>query len=164
MHALPIPELKLLLLIIVANGAPLLGSAIFRHRFDLPVDGGLQLADGRRLIGSHTTLRGILLALLATAGIAPLLGLPWPHGLLIGGMAMLGDILSSFVKRRLDLAPGDRATGLDQLPESLLPLWAVAGFYGLSWLEILLGGLLFMLFDMAASRLLHPLGLRERPH
>ena len=33
-------------------------------------------------------------------------------------MAMVGDLLSSFVKRRLKFQPSSRATGLDQIPES----------------------------------------------
>ena len=31
---------------------------------------------------------------------------------------MLGDLLSSFIKRRIGIAPQGRAAGLDQLPEA----------------------------------------------
>jgi hypothetical protein len=39
-------------------------------------------------------------------------------------MAMLGDLFSGFVKRRLGMGPSDKALGLDYVPESLLPLLA----------------------------------------
>ncbi|HXH72650.1 MAG TPA: CDP-archaeol synthase [Mariprofundaceae bacterium] len=157
-------EFKLLLLVIVANAAPLLGTAIFRHRFGTPLDFGLRLFDGRPLIGSHTTIRGVLLAVGCSAVAAPLLALPVAVGAIVGLAAMAGDILSSFCKRRLGIAPGGKAPGLDQLPESLLPLWAVAGDYDLPATMVLGLGLGFMLFDMAASQLLYRLKLREQPH
>ena len=38
-------------------------------------------------------------------------------GLLVAATAMAGDLLSSFLKRRLALAPSSQAIGLDQIPE-----------------------------------------------
>jgi hypothetical protein len=35
--------------------------------------------------------------------------------------AMIGDLFSSFLKRRLRMPPGSVAIGLDQIPEALLP-------------------------------------------
>lgn len=157
-------ELKLLLLVIVANGAALLGTMLLRQRFARPLDFGLQLGDGRRLFGSHTTLRGLLLAITCTAVAAPLLGLPVADGIIVGLAAMAGDLFSSFVKRRLGIAPGGMALGLDQLPESLLPLGLLAADYDLTPLMVLGLGLAFMLFDLAASQLLYRFGLREHPY
>jgi CDP-2,3-bis-(O-geranylgeranyl)-sn-glycerol synthase len=76
---------------------------------------------------------------------------------------MLGDVLSSFVKRRLGVPPGEMAFGLDQIPESLLPLLAVAGEYRLGWDDILILVVAFTLFDLIVSRLLYRLHLRKRP-
>jgi hypothetical protein len=53
-----------------------------------------------------------------------ILRLGWTIGVVVGSMAMLGDLFSSFVKRRLNLPPSSRATFLDQVPESLFPLLA----------------------------------------
>ena len=39
-----------LLLLLVANGAPILAARVFRHHLDGPLDGGLVLADGRPLL------------------------------------------------------------------------------------------------------------------
>jgi hypothetical protein len=49
---------------------------------------------------------------------------------------MAGDLLSSFVKRRLNLPPSSRATGLDQIPESLLPALVCRGALSSSGLDI----------------------------
>ena len=61
---------------------------------------------------------GHSLFLLATTIVAPLLGLPWVIGFVVSGAAMLGDVLSSFIKRRLKLSASSQAVGIDQLPES----------------------------------------------
>lgn len=157
-------RLEVLLLIIVANGAPILLDRALGHRFNRPLDGGVRLSDGRRLLGASATIRGVAAAVLFTAAAAYLIGHGARMGVLIGLWSMLGDALSSFVKRRVGLAPGDKATGLDQLPESLAPLLVVAGHYGFGWLDIALIALAFTLFDIAISRLLFRLRIRRRPH
>jgi CDP-2,3-bis-(O-geranylgeranyl)-sn-glycerol synthase len=68
------------------------------------------------------TIRGIVLATLATAAAAAVLGLGWKCGGLVGIVAMAGGLLASFIKRRLGLAPSSQAIGLDQIPESLFPI------------------------------------------
>src|SRR6516162_6058765 len=83
-----------------------------------------RVIDGRPLVGPSTTIRGIVVSLVATALGAILLGLHFWIGLLIPGTSMAGDLFSSFMKRRIGLGPSSKATGLDQLPESLFPLLA----------------------------------------
>ena len=56
-----------------------------------------------------------------------MIGLDWRIGALVAAMAMLGDLFSSFLKRRMGLAPSRQAIGLDQIPESCFPCWR-AGF------------------------------------
>jgi hypothetical protein len=43
-----------------------------------------------------------------------------------GMLSLAGDALSSAVKRRLHAAPGTELPGVDQLPEALLPMLALA--------------------------------------
>jgi CDP-2,3-bis-(O-geranylgeranyl)-sn-glycerol synthase len=100
----------------------------------------------------------------STALLSWLLGLGPGLGALIGFRSLVGDALSSFVKRRLGLNPGDKATGLDQIPEALLPLLAVAGPLGLDWLDLILLVTAFTLFDMVVSGPLYRLRLRRRPY
>ena len=77
---------------------------------------------------------------------------------------MLGDALSSFVKRRLNIASGGRATGIDQIPEALLPLLVVRGALGLSLPEVAAITLVFFVLEIPLARLFFRLGLRDRPH
>jgi CDP-2,3-bis-(O-geranylgeranyl)-sn-glycerol synthase len=103
-------------------------------------------------------------AVLATTALSLLLGQGARTGAVIGLFSMAGDAISSFLKRRLGLAPGDKATGLDQIPESLLPLLAVANRYGLAWTDIALLVSGFTVFNIGASKLLYQLHIRNRPH
>ena len=71
------------------------------------------------------------------SGGAPWTGLPSTAGLLVSAMAMIGDLLSSFVKRRMKLVPGSMALALDQIPESLLPAIAARWVLSVSVLDII---------------------------
>ena len=61
------------------------------------------------------------------------------HGVVIGATAMAGDLLSSFCKRRLKLAPSSQALGLDQIPEVLLPAVVSRTWFDLSLLDVVIG-------------------------
>src|SRR5215510_1427858 len=111
---------KLLVLLTIANGAPVIAKRVWGKRFARPLDGGSRFIDGRPLFGASKTIRGVVLAVAATSIAAPLLGLTVSTGVLVGVGAMAGDLLSSFTKRRLDFKPSSQATGLDQIPESLI--------------------------------------------
>ena len=56
---------------------------------------------------------------------------------------MLGDLFSSFLKRRLSFTSGDAVPGLDQIPEGLLPFLLIAPYYSLSPGYVLLFGFAF---------------------
>src|SRR5690606_23210254 len=105
----------------------------------------------------------IVLALIATAVGAPVVGIDWHVGLVVGATAMAGDLFSSFVKRRLGLRPSSRAVGLDQIPEALFPMLAGAGIYGLSVADVAAGVALFFVGEMVVSRVLYRLRLRDQP-
>lgn len=157
-------DLKLLLLIGAANAAPLMTASLFGGRFSYPLDGHAKLADSQPLFGRSKSVRGIVVSLLATAVAAPVLGMAWWIGLLIAAAAMAGDLLSSFVKRRLKLAPSSMALGLDQLPESLLPLLACAMVLPLSFADIVAVVAAFFVLELLLSRLLFMLDLRDTPY
>jgi CDP-2,3-bis-(O-geranylgeranyl)-sn-glycerol synthase len=77
---------------------------------------------------------------------------------------MTGDALSSFTKRRLGIASSGRATGLDQIPESVLPLLAVQGPLDLSFFQILGITVVFFALEIPLARLCYRLGIRNTPH
>lgn len=156
--------LELLVLLGVANGAPLFGRMLLGDRFGRPLDAGARFVDGRPLFGRSKTLRGLLLSLVTTPVAAELLGLGGGTGLVAAALAMLGDLSSSFTKRRLGLAPSSRALGLDQIPESLFPLLALSGQYALAAGEIALMVAVFVALELAISRLLYKLRLRDQPY
>ena len=157
-------EIELILLLMTANGAPIVFRWLSGTRYAWPLDAGLLLADGRPLFGASKTLRGLIAALLCTTLLAWLLGWQPLLGLLFATMAMLGDLLASFIKRRLAIPAGGMAPGLDQIPESLFPLLAVRGVFELSWLQVIFIVVAFIALDYLLSFVLYRLHIRQHPY
>jgi CDP-2,3-bis-(O-geranylgeranyl)-sn-glycerol synthase len=155
--------LKLLALLLAANGAPILVRQLLPGTGGCPLDAGKTAWDGRPLLGHSKTARGLLAALVLTAVLALLLGMPLLLGVTIGFGAMAGDLLSSFIKRRLGIEPSSPAPGLDQIPESLLPLILVAEPLGLAAMNIAIIVLLFITLELTLSRILFRMHIRKRP-
>jgi CDP-2,3-bis-(O-geranylgeranyl)-sn-glycerol synthase len=160
----PLLVVQLLALTTVGNGAPVIATVVLQDRWAFPVDGHVCLADRQSLFGSSKTIRGVMLSIASATVAATLIGLPPAVGSLIGASAMVGDLCSSFVKRRLQLAPGSSVTGLDQVPESLLPCLAMAGVFPMTAIDIASTVILFSLGDIVCSRVLSWLHIRERPY
>lgn len=157
-------EIKLLLLLMVANGAPVVAWDIFKERYDWPVDWGITLSDGSPLFGPAKTWRGATASVLITPLVAMSMSLTWKTGFIIAAMAMAGDLLSSFCKRRLGIQASGQALGLDQIPESLLPLLVIKKSCGLAWDSIVLVSALFFILEISLSPVLYRLGIRKRPY
>jgi CDP-diglyceride synthetase len=162
MHPLLIAQL--LALLVVANGTPIMVEKFLGKFLAFPIDGGATFADGKPLFGSSKTLRGLALSILATTAFAPLIGLDWRIGALVAAMAMLGDLFSSFLKRRMGLEPSRQAMGLDQIPESLLPLLACWFFLPLTIVDVVAATVIFFVGELSLSRVLFKLGIRNRPY
>jgi len=160
----PILVLKLLVLLAVANGTPVFAKRLLGDRLARPLDVGADFIDGRPLFGPSKTIRGIVLAFAATPLAAALMGLSWQLGVVVAALAVAGDLLSSFVKRRMGLPSSSMALGLDQIPESLLPLLGAWLFVPLSLLDVLVGVAAFFAGELILSRILFHLNLRERPY
>ena len=155
---------KLLVLLTVANGAPVVAKRLLGDRHAVPLDGNARFIDGRPLLGASKTIRGLLLAVAATAAVAPLLGLTVGTGLLVGVGAMAGDLLSSFIKRRLGFKPSSRATGLDQIPESLIPALLCWKAMSLTAADVVAVVGAFFIGEIVLSRLLFWMHIRYRPY
>ena len=152
-----------LILISAANGAPVLVARVLRARPARPIDGGIVLRDGHPLLGHSKTWRGLASAIVLATCAAVLIGLPWPLGVFAAISAMVGDGLSSFVKRRFGLEPSSMTLGLDQIPKSLCPALACAAYLPLGPVDVLAIVLAFTVGELAASRLFFVVGLRDRP-
>lgn len=146
--------LKLLTLLMLANGTPVIAKAVLRNFSSRPLDGGLKFIDGQPLFGPSKTIRGIVLSILVTSVCAPLIGLQWKIGALVGSAAMAGDLFSSFTKRRLHQPSGGRVIGLDQIPESLFPLLACRNSLSLTALEITSTIVIFVIGAVLVPQLL----------
>jgi hypothetical protein len=118
--------LKILAFLLWVNLLPPLARLLWGERGNWPVDLGATWLDGRAILGPHKTIRGILFSLLGSLLFVPVLRLGWQPVLFCASLALCGDLLTSFLKRCLNLQPGERVPGLDHFLESLLPalfLW-----------------------------------------
>jgi len=156
--------LAALLLLVIANGAPVAAWKLLGRHWSFPIDAGLRLADGQRLLGPSKTWRGVGAATIGGAVSAALLGLPVAAGAAAGLLAMTGDLLSSFVKRRLGIQASGMALGLDQIPESVLPLLALRAPLALTWADVAVLVVAFAITELLLSRMLYVLNLRKQPY
>lgn len=160
----PVIVLQLLILLMLANGTPVIVKKMLGGHYSYPLDGNLTFADSRPVFGRSKTLRGVALAVLVTTVGATVIGLSWKVGLLVGSCAMAGDLFSSFCKRRLGLPPSSRASGLDQIPEALLPLLACRDLLALTAADIAVCVVIFFVGEVVLSRVLYAVRLRDRPY
>lgn len=157
-------HIKVLLLIIIANGAPIIARHIFRSHFTDPLDLGLNFFDKRPLFGPSKTMRGIFVAVMVTPVAAHLMEINWFTGFLIGLYAMFGDLFSSFIKRRKGFESSEMAIGLDQVPESLFPLLALMTHFEFSLIEVLAMVTVFTIVELVFSRILFYMHIRPHPY
>lgn len=138
-----------------ANGLPVLfgGGA--------PLDMGMKIK-GRRIFGDNKTISGTIAALASGIVVG---AVEWPFmsymlaiSLLLTVGAVFGDLLGSFIKRRLGMKSGDMFPFMDQYGFFVfavlfaLPLGHVPGAYGFLFL-IVLTGVLHVLTNRGANAL-----------
>lgn len=158
------------------------------RRFAQPLDAGLTLR-GRRLFGENKTLRGFVVMVPAAAAsfalVAMIAGDPaalglWPlsvpryalAGALAGFGFMAGELPNSFVKRQLDIMPGDaprRALAsacqfaVDRLDSGIGMLLALGLLVAVHWrtvaVVLVVGPFIHWTFSVVMFRL----GLKPRP-
>ncbi len=102
----------------IANASPtILGGGT-------PVDLGKNFIDGRRIFGDHKTIRGLISGIvmgtltgpfLYLIGLEPDITNSFLRALLLSIGTHIGDLTGSFIKRRMNLKPGESAPILDQL-------------------------------------------------
>jgi CDP-2,3-bis-(O-geranylgeranyl)-sn-glycerol synthase len=79
-----------------------------------PLDGGRTWRDGEPILGDHKTVRGTISGLAAGTLTGILQGVPL-RGVLLAVGAIGGDLIVSFIKRRLKLKPGALLPLADQM-------------------------------------------------
>lgn len=113
---------KVLFILVLINSVPLFLAALFPKAGRLPLDNHRRLKDGWPVLGSHKTVSGFFSGVLAGVIGAAVVGFPLWAGLAAGGLGMIGDSLSSFIKRRLNAPEGTDFPVLDHVFESGFPL------------------------------------------
>ena len=128
----------------VANMSATLSAKILPH-WDMPIDFGYKL-QGKELFGPHKTWRGLVCGTL-TAGVVFIFqravwsgygwngfqDLPIYFGFAIGFGALAGDLIESFLKRRVGIGSGRSWFPFDQI-DWVIGAFVVASFFvRLSW-------------------------------
>jgi len=148
----------------VANAAPVvLGGG-------RPIDGGKKLSDGRPIFGPGKTIRGFIAGLVAGTVFAVLQGVALGflgnyllRGFLLSLGALTGDLLGSFIKRRVNLERGAPAPVMDQLGFVVVALLFASPALYLSWEVILTILILTLPIHLATNILGHKLKLKDKP-
>ncbi|MFH0835820.1 MAG: CDP-2,3-bis-(O-geranylgeranyl)-sn-glycerol synthase [Candidatus Micrarchaeota archaeon] len=160
-----------------ANSAPVVSGG------KTPLDGGMKLSDGNRLLGAGKTIRGffvgvaagtlsaILLAWLFPAWFAPFISSINEKifiGFLLAFGALTGDVLGSFFKRRRGMKRGQPSLLSDKILFLITALFFAVLFYPQLWLEISVEGMVFLLvltyvLHLAFNALAHGLKLKSVP-
>jgi len=112
---------KITAFIIWVNLLPPLASLFLGDRFSRPLDHDRLWLDKQPVLGRHKTIRGILASIVGGVAAFPLLGVSPQVAGTAAFLAMGGDLLSSFIKRRFSFPSGKDVVLLDQIFEALLP-------------------------------------------
>ncbi len=164
----------------VANGSPPVISKILEGKCT-PLDGGRNFIDGRRILGDGKTVEGFvggvlagysisliiysILIVLLPKRILSLFYIPSPpHVLILCILALSGDLLGAFVKRRLGLARGAPAPVLDQLDFLMFPLLYMYLVLRIHDCYIYVIAILFTLFmHLFTNYVAYKLGIKSVP-
>jgi hypothetical protein len=146
-------SLYALVLLIAANSTPWVVGKLSGGRAAWSMDAGKVAWDGERWLGSHKTWRGFMAGVVASAMVSELWTGNVGTGAGFGALSLLGDALSSCLKRRFHRDPGAEVPIIDQLPECVLPLLVYAPQFGLTLYDVLGITLAFSIAGIALTRI-----------
>ncbi|MEM4188336.1 MAG: CDP-2,3-bis-(O-geranylgeranyl)-sn-glycerol synthase [Candidatus Hadarchaeum sp.] len=136
-----------------------------------PIDGGRTFIDGRPIFGPGKTIRGFISGLVAGFVLGVLQGLATGQlhlysalGFLLALGALMGDLLGSFIKRRVNLKRGSAAPVLDQLGFVVLALLFASPVSVPPWEIILIILIITPPIHLATNFIGHKLKLKDRPY
>ena len=120
-----------------ANIMPVIVKNSFKF-LDYPIDFKKKLFDKKRILGDHKTFRGLIFAIIVAVIISIIQRLLYKNylfnaislinyeeinilifGILTGIAVMFGDSLGSFVKRRMNVKPGETLPLIDQIGSAI---------------------------------------------
>ena len=135
------------------------------------MDMGKKFLDGRRIFGDGKTIRGFACGLVVGTIVGILQGIAGAQlkeylllGFLLALGALLGDLASSFIKRRLGIERGGAAPGLDQLSFVVVALLLASPVNLPSWQVIAVILIITPPIHLATNFIGYKLGLKDRPY
>ena len=128
-----------------------------------PLDLGKRFVDGYRIFGEGKTLYGFLSGLAAGSLIGFLQGRA-VVGFVLALGALIGDLIGSFIKRRLGMVRGEMAPGLDQLGFVIVAITMASPIEFPSWRIIVTILILTPPIHLATNFLGYKLGLKAKPY
>jgi len=148
----------------VANASP-----VFVGR-GTPVDGGKRFFDGRRVLGDGKTWEGVTLGILFGTTIACLESVLlndlmfYVYGVVGSLGALIGDMISSFFKRRMGFKRGAPAPVLDQLDFYIgATLFMMAVGWEPKWEYVIAGAVLIVALHKITNLIAYYLHLKDVP-
>ncbi|PIY96719.1 MAG: hypothetical protein COY66_03340 [Candidatus Kerfeldbacteria bacterium CG_4_10_14_0_8_um_filter_42_10] len=164
---------------IFANSVPVLVKKI--NVLNYPVDFNKKWIDQQPILGSHKTWRGLIFGTLAAIGIVAVQKqlwqieafesvsiLPyqehsaWSIGFLMGFGVLFGDMLKSFIKRRVKIRPGDKFIPWDQTDSVLGGLIFISFLWIPPWSVIITLLLLSFVLHIIIRHLGYYLGINSK--
>lgn len=127
-----------IIFLFVVNCLPVITSVVLGEKFRYPVDRGFLWLDNRPLFGQNKTVRGVAVIILGGMVACSFLGEPWWRGGVVATMVVLGDLTSSFIKRRFNVPIGGDLFPLDHLFESLFPSLFLLSIQSLTWTQLII--------------------------
>jgi len=145
----------------VANASPVpLGGGT-------PIDFGRKFIDGRRIFGDGKTIRGsvlgVLCGIIASFAVSFYDPLFLTTGLILSFLTIFGDILGSFIKRRLGAKRGEKFEIVDRLFFFIVSVPPAMIFYPLSLSEFLFLLLLTFVLHAFANFAAYELKIKKVP-
>ncbi|NWG11661.1 CDP-2,3-bis-(O-geranylgeranyl)-sn-glycerol synthase [Candidatus Bathyarchaeota archaeon] len=134
---------------------------------DNPLDLGKKFFDGQPIFGKNKTFRGFFSGLVVgtAVGLAEsmIFGYPFLFGFILSLGALLGDLAGAFIKRRLELSPGNMLPIVDQLDFVVGAILFSFFVMTISWELILVVLLITPPIHLLTNFAAYKLGLKSNP-
>lgn len=150
-----------------------------------PVDGGKSWR-GVRILGDHKTYRGLIAGVIAAVvvvliqkyldtsvaffdaiGLIDYKSLSLQKitliGLLLGGGALVGDMIKSFFKRQMHIEPGKPWIPFDHMDSSIGAVIAISFYFPLSWQHIVIILVISPLIHVLSNVIGYMIKVRKTP-